>query len=195
VGSKVISDMELVARVTGSDDQAAFRLIVERHQAAIRGFLARLSGDHGTADDLAQDTFLLAYRKLHTLKSGAGLKSWLHSIAYRQFLQHGRKHARQKVMSEPPEQGHDPRQAVDAEILAPMLMARVNEHERACLTLAYAAGMSHPEICEITGLKLGTVKSHITRGKQKLQDWLANNDHPISRNTRTAGRNTEANHA
>lgn len=177
----MISDQQLVARVMGADDQAAFRLIVERHQGPIRGFLRRLlGGDHGTADDLAQDTFLLAYRKLHMLKTGGSLLSWLHTIAYRQFLQHGRKHARQTVMAEPPEPGHDPRQAVDAEIMAPRLMAQVNEQERACLTLAYAAGMSHPEIAKVTGLALGTVKSHITRGKRKLQDWLQKHDHSIS---------------
>ena len=192
----MISDMELVARVTASDDQAAFRLLVERHQGAIRGFLGRLlAGDHGTADDLAQDTFLLAYRKMHTLKSGNSLLSWLHSIAYRQFLQHSRKHARQRVMSEPPEPHHDPRQAVDAEILAPALMKQVNENERVCLTLAYAAGMSHPEIGEVTGMPLGTVKSHITRGKQKLKDWLTENDHSISHNEDPTERNQGAFHA
>ena len=48
---------------------------------------------------------------------GGGLVSWLHSIAYRQFLQHCRKFKRQQVMAEPPQSGHDPRAAVDAEIL------------------------------------------------------------------------------
>ena len=90
------------------------------------GFLRRLlTGDHGTADDLAQDTFLAAYRKLHTLQSGRSLSSWLHSIAYRQFLQHGRKHARSQVMAEPPDVGHDPRPAMDAEWLLPRLLARM----------------------------------------------------------------------
>ena len=182
----MISDQELVTRVTSSDDQAAFQLLVERHQAAVRGFLRRLTRDHGTADDLAQDTFLIAYRKLHTLKAGASLVSWLHSIAYRQFLQHSRKFKRQQVMAEPPQPGHDPRAAVDAEILLPQLMNEVNERERACLTLAYAAGMSHPEISDITDLPIGTVKSHITRGKQKLQDWLKKNDHSISTKNRSA---------
>jgi len=192
----MISDMELVARVTTSDDQAAFQLLVERHQAAIRGFLNRLlAGDHGTADDLAQDTFMLAYRKMHTLKSGGSLRSWLHSIAYRQFLQHGRKHSRQRVMSDPPEPHHDPRQAVDAEILAPVLMRQVNENEQVCLTLAYAAGMSHPEIGEVTGMPLGTVKSHITRGKQKLKSWLAEHDHSISHGENRTEQNQGAFHA
>ena len=181
-----ISDSELVARVTGSGDQAAFQQLVERYQAAVRGFLRRLlAGDHGTADDLAQDTFLMAYNKLHTLKSGSSLNSWLHSIAYRQFLQHNRKYARQYVMAEPPARGHDPRQAVEAEILLPELMREVSPEERACLTLAYAAGMSHPEIGDVTGMPLGTVKSHIQRGKQKLQNWLKQHDHTFSQTGRT----------
>ena len=74
-------------------------------------------------------------------------------------------------------------------------MAQVSEKERACLTLAYAAGMSHPEIGEVTGMPLGTIKSHITRGKQKLQDWLAEHDHSISRNERSTGPNKEASRA
>ena len=69
----------------------------------------------------------------------------------------------------------------------------MSEQERACLTLAYAAGMSHPEIVEITGLPLGTVKSHISRGRQKLQQWLKDNDHSLQ----AAGPNpaSEAQHA
>jgi RNA polymerase sigma-70 factor (ECF subfamily) len=174
----VISDLELAARVAGSDDQAAFQQLVERHQAAIRGFLRRLlAGDHGTADDLAQETFVLAYRKIPGWRASGTFSSWLHAIAYRQFLQFRRKHARQQVMAEPPDAGIDPRQAVDAKIMAPQLMQLVSPEERACLTLAYANGMTHPEIVEITGLPLGTVKSHISRGRQKLQQWLKENDH------------------
>lgn len=179
----MISDLELVARVTSSNDQAAFQLLVERHQTVIRGFLRRLAaGDHGTADDLAQETFLLAYRKMHTLKSGSSVVSWLHTIAYRQFLQHTRKHARQHVMSDPPERSHDPTNSSEAEILVHRLMGYVSPEERACMTLAYSEGMSHPEISEITGFPVGTVKSHIQRGKQKLQRWLKDHDHTLSKN-------------
>jgi RNA polymerase sigma-70 factor (ECF subfamily) len=194
----MISDRELVTRVTSSDDQAAFQQLVERYQSAIRGFLRRLAaGDSGTADDLAQETFLMAYRKLDTLKEGSSLKSWLHTIAYRQFLQFTRKHARQQLMAEPPEQSHDPGGAVDAEILTQRLMTFVSPEERACLTLAYAAGMSHPEISGVTDLALGTVKSHIQRGKQKLQNWLQDHDHSISKDKTEAdaGPAREARHA
>ncbi|MBT8048376.1 MAG: RNA polymerase sigma factor [Gammaproteobacteria bacterium] len=188
----MISDVELVTRVTSSDDPAAFQILVERHQSAIRGFLGRLTaGDFGTADDLAQETFLLAYRKIHTLKSSGSFVSWLHTIAYRRFLQFTRQHGRQRVMAEPPEQSHDPRQSVDAEILAHRLLAFVSAEERVCLTLAYSAGMSHPEIGEVTELPLGTVKSHIQRGKQKLQRWVKDHDHSIPGNKQHSGTGPE----
>ncbi len=96
-------------------------------------------------------------------------------------------------MAEPPDAGFDPGQAMDAEILLPRLMRLVSPEERACLTLAYAAGMTHPEIVAITGLPLGTVKTHISRGRQKLQQWLKDNDHSFQ----TAGPDpaSEARHA
>jgi len=176
----MISDLELVTRVASSNDQAAYCRLVERHQAAIRRFLRRLlAGDHGSADDLAQETFLIAYRKIHTWRSSGSFTSWLHTIAYRQFLQYSTRHSRQQVMAEVPQPGSDSGQAVEAEILAQKLLSLVSTEERACLTLAYAAGMSHPEICDITRLPLGTVKSHIQRGRQKLQRWLQDNDHSI----------------
>lgn len=180
----MISDLELALRVTGSDDQAAFQQLVQRHQAAIRRFLRRLlCGDHAAADDLAQETFLLAYRKLPAWKGQGRFGSWLHTIAYREFLHYARKQERQRVTDAPPDVGFDPGASMEAELMLPLLMRQVGAEERACLTLAYAAGMSHAEVAEVTGLPLGTVKSHILRGRKKLQDWLDEHDHSI----RTAG--------
>ena len=176
----MISDLQLAARVASSNDQAAFQALVERHQAPIRGFLRRLlAGDHGTADDLAQETFLLAYRKMPSWKASGSFTSWLHAIAYRQFLQFTRKHRHQVVMAEPPDSGFDPRHAMEAEILLPLLMRQVSVEERACLTLAHALGLSHAEIMTITGIPLGSVKSHIFRGRQKLQQWMSEHDHSL----------------
>jgi RNA polymerase sigma factor (sigma-70 family) len=176
----MISDLQLAARVASSNDQAAFQTLVERYQASIRGFLRRLlAGDHGTADDLAQETFLLAYRKMPDWKSIGSFRSWLHAIAYRQFLQFTRKHRHQEVMADPPDTGFDPRPAMDAEILLPLMMRQVSAEERACLTLAHALGLSHAEITAVTGLPLGSVKSHILRGRQKLQQWMNEHDHSL----------------
>jgi len=182
----MLSDRELATRVAVSNDPAAFTQLVEQHQVAIRQFLRRLTaGDHGTADDLAQETFLIAYKKLHTWRGTGKLKSWLHSIAYRQFLDHVKKHSRMKVMGEVPQDGFDTREALDAEILVQKLLGKLGTTDRTCLTLAYAAGMSHSEISAIVDLPLGSVKSRIHRAKLKLQKWLEQHDHPIQ-NTRQA---------
>src|SRR5689334_14344277 len=84
-------DTALVARVLASDDRHAFATLVRRHQSTVRGLLRRLTcGDAARADDLAQETFLRAYRGLASLRGSAKLSSWLLSIAYRTFLDDAR---------------------------------------------------------------------------------------------------------
>ena len=172
------SDLELVTVVISHKSSKAFATLVERHQSAIRRFLRRLlTGDHSTADDLAQDTFLQAYRKISTWRSSGSFVSWLHTIAYRQFLQHVKKQSRLQVVAEPRQEGFDPNNALDAELMAQQLLLLAGPEERVCLVLAHAAGMSHREICNVTGLPLGTIKSHLLRGRQKLQQWLQDYDY------------------
>ncbi len=176
------SDSELVSRVVLAKDQRAFSLLVERHQAAIRAFLRRLTaGDHAAADDLAQDTFLAAYSKLHTWQGKAQLGTWLHSIAYRKFLERVRREKRFDVVAEVPEPATAARLPADDEILAQQLMGLVEATDRACLTLSYAAGLSHEDIAQLVDLPLGSVKSRIHRAKLKLQQWLNDNDHSFQK--------------
>lgn len=180
------SDRELATRVAVSGDPAAFTQLVERHQLPIRRFLRRLvGGDNATADDLAQDTFLIAFQKLHTFRGTAKLSTWLHTIAYRQFVSMTRKHKRMQVMAEVPDEGHDARHAVDSEILARQLLGRLGEEDRACLTLSYAVGMSHADIAEVIGQPVGSVKSRIHRARIKLQQWMEDHDHSLSPTTPT----------
>jgi RNA polymerase sigma-70 factor (ECF subfamily) len=172
------SDSELVSRFVLAKDQRAFSLLLERHQAAIRAFLRRLTaGDHAAADDLAQDTFLAAYGKLHTWQGKAQLATWLHSIAYRKFLERVRREKRFDVVAEVPEPATAARLPADDEILAQQLMGLLEATDRACLTLSYAAGLSHEDIAQLVDLPLGSVKSRIHRAKLKLQQWLNDNDH------------------
>jgi RNA polymerase sigma-70 factor (ECF subfamily) len=175
-----IDDQELVTRVTASGDQAAFTELVERHQAPVRNFLRRLvAGDISAADDLAQETFLAAYQKMHTFRGKSTLSTWLHTIAYRQFVSMTRKQKRMQVMAEVPDSGQDDRQAMEQEILARQLMEQLGPEDRACMTLSYAVGMSHADIANIIGQPVGSVKSRIHRAKLKLQKWLETHDHPI----------------
>jgi RNA polymerase sigma factor (sigma-70 family) len=80
-------------------DAHAFSALVRRHQSPVRGFLRRLSGDDGLADDLAQETFLKAHRALAGWRGERGMVSWLLSIAWRCWLDEQRKsrHRREVV--------------------------------------------------------------------------------------------------
>ena len=76
-------DSELVARVLASDDREAFAEIVRRHQSPVRRFLRNLTrGDEALADDLAQDTFIRAWKGLSRYGGQAGLGTWLMGIAH-----------------------------------------------------------------------------------------------------------------
>jgi RNA polymerase sigma-70 factor (ECF subfamily) len=192
----VNSDRELATRVALNGDPDAFALLVERHQQKIRNFLRRLlNGDDSAADDLAQETFLAAYQKMHTFRGQAALGTWLHTIAYRQFVSLTRKQKRMQVMAEVPDAGVDTRNATDSEILARQLLAQLGPEDRACLTLAYSVGMSHAEIARVVDQPLGSVKARIHRAKIKLQQWMESHDHSLQTPAGSQGTASEDRHA
>src|SRR6266567_7465159 len=87
-----VSDAQLIARVVVKDDRHAFGELVRRHQSAVRATLRKLaSGNVALADDLAQETFLLAYRNLRSFRQDAKFSTWLYRIAYNVFLADARK--------------------------------------------------------------------------------------------------------
>ncbi|MCA8888440.1 MAG: RNA polymerase sigma factor, partial [Parvularculaceae bacterium] len=72
-----LNDTDLVTLAKAARGSAAFDTLVRRHQAALRAFLLRLSGDAAMADDLAQETFIKAYRAIEGFRGGASFRSWL----------------------------------------------------------------------------------------------------------------------
>src|SRR5262252_4342651 len=91
MSSAAVSDAQLIARVLVQDDRHAFSELVRRHQSTVRASLRRLTGNHALADDLAQETFLLAYRNLRSFRQEAKFSTWLYRIAYNVFLADARK--------------------------------------------------------------------------------------------------------
>lgn len=192
----VLSDKALAAKVVLCGDHQAFTLLVERHQGPIRNYLRRLLvSDIATADDLAQETFLTAFQKMGSWRGTAKLGTWLHSIAYRKFLDYQRKHQRQVMMANIPDAGQDDREALDAEITVKHLMGLLKPKDRAVITLAFGAGMSHAEIADVVDQPLGSVKARIHRAKLKLYKWLQDNDHSIQTRTKNQFPKREERHA
>lgn len=72
-------------------DDAAFGELVRRRQGAVRGLLRGMAASASTADDLAQEAFVLAWRRIHTLRTPAAFSGWLRQIAVNVFLRHIRR--------------------------------------------------------------------------------------------------------
>lgn len=172
-------DNELVARVVASQDSGAFGELVQRHQSQIRNFLRKLTRDTELADDLAQDSFMHAWDKMHTYTGRGVFVGWLLKVAYTTFLQSKRKSNRYgEILQQVGEQQQTSSMPVSDEITdLDRFMAVLTDEERAVMVMSYACGMSHREISESTNLPVGTVKSVIFRGKEKIRERFEINDH------------------
>lgn len=154
-------------------DDSAYGELVRRRQDAIRQLFRRLCRNPALADDLAQQTFLQAWRSIRTVKSPAAFGGWLKRLAVNVWLQRVRAERGWQGTDELgslPEPGAQPTIAERLDLDS--ALATLPPDVRLCITLAYAEHMSHREISEATGLPLGTVKSHITRGAARLRERL-----------------------
>ena len=171
-----LTDADLVARVLANDDQHAFGELVRRHQSSVRGLLRQLTRtDLPLADDLAQEAFLRAYRKLASFRGEARFSTWLYRIAYNCFREDARK--RKELVGLDDEQlhaEHDP-QTVDPALRHDLMHALnlLPLHERTAVVLCCQNGLSHDEASRVLEIPLGTVKTNVLRGREKLKRTLA----------------------
>lgn len=169
-------DQALVARARFGNDRRAFEQLVRRHQGMVRAQLRRLlRGDHAAADDLAQETYLLAWRKLDQFRGEARFSTWLYRIGYGCFLQAYRK--KSWLLSDAADGETEslpaPTQAIDLQMDLERAMQRLSVAEQTVLLHCTQLGLSHEEAAYVLAMPLGTVKTHATRGKAKLKTWLA----------------------
>jgi RNA polymerase sigma-70 factor (ECF subfamily) len=171
-----LTDAVLVARVFVDDDQNAFGELVRRHQSAVRGLLRQLTRtDVALADDLAQQTFLRAYKNIRSFRGEARFSTWLYRIAYNCFREDARR--RKELVGIDEEQlqtQHDPQVADPA--LRHDLMRALNLlplNERSAVLLCCQNGLSHDEASRVLDIPLGTVKTNVLRGREKLKRMLA----------------------
>jgi RNA polymerase sigma factor (sigma-70 family) len=154
-------------------DAAAFSELVRRRQSGLRNLLRRLSRDPALADDLAQQAFLKAWRALPRLRSVGAFGAWLRRLALNTWLEHVRAAAPPPVSADPDElAGTASVTTAEEQLDLDQALAQLSRDERLCVVLAYHEGMSHAEISAATALPLGTVKSHVRRGGERLRALL-----------------------
>jgi RNA polymerase sigma factor (sigma-70 family) len=177
------TDASLIARVLVDDDRNAFGELVRRYQSDVRALLRKLTnGNIDAADDLAQETFIRAYRHLRTFKGGAIFATWLYRIACNVFLS-SVKDVREEVtdaIDEYPEESGDREDAALARFDLQKAMTVLSGGERAALVLFYSKGMTHEEVAQTMNTPLGTIKTLILRGKEKLKKKLTALERQVS---------------
>ena len=152
-------------------DQAAFGELVKRRQGWARALLRRMCSNAAEADDLAQEAFIKAWERLRDLETPAAFPGWFRRIAVAKRRQ---KAVFEEIDDASPiaSEGSTPEAAAGAKIDLERALARLSDAERLCVTLNHGEGLSHAEIVDMTGLPLGTVKSHVLRGTEKLRRML-----------------------
>ncbi|WP_250031421.1 RNA polymerase sigma factor [Paractinoplanes maris] len=169
------SDDELASRLRGGDERA-LRAAYDRHGAAVFYLAQRLLGNRADAEDVTQLTFVAAWtgRDGYDPQRGTML-GWLLGIARRKAVDRMRSAARDDRVTEtvrahlvPPDGRETPERVVDRLVVADE-MGRLPEEQRRTLELAFFDDLTHHQIAAVTGLPLGTVKSHIRRGMANLR--------------------------
>ncbi len=163
-----LSDDALLAGAARDGDRAAFGRLYDRYARMVHGILlARVPP--GEVDDLVQDVFLLALRRLHTLRDTAAFGGWLAMIARNRASDYHRRSPQTEELREDAVGGSN----AETEALAILALIRsLPDAYRETLILRLVEGMTGPEIAARTGLTPGSVRVNLYRGRQQLREKL-----------------------
>ena len=178
----VADDVQLIRRIL-SDDDEAFSILVQKYQKSVHALAWRKVNDFHYAEEITQDTFLQAYKKLSTLKNPNQFSGWLYVIANRLCINWLNRHkpAMQSLEDTPMEEieesayNHFAAEQREAEgtkyrhEIAQRLLSKLPESERTVMTLYYLGEMTAKEISKFLGVSVNTITSRLRRARERLQ--------------------------
>jgi RNA polymerase sigma-70 factor, ECF subfamily len=175
-----VAEARLVAQALAGSE-SAFEQIVRRYQRPVLGLIARITGDRALAEDLAQESFLKAYRNLAAFDTKRRLSSWLFRIAHNTAIDCLRRtrtrtlgletpaaEAGDAALDPPAPAAPDP---VEQQALGDALeraLAGVRTEYRVAIALRYEEGLSFDEIAHVMGIPEATARSHVHRARKEL---------------------------
>ena len=174
-----LNDIALATQVAVFHNKRAFDQLVREYQSPVRRFfLTQSMGNEALSDDLAQDTFVKAYTHIAQYRGTSNFLTWLTRIAYNVWYDYLRSHHPTADVERLPEHATNHSSVEMSDIYT--ALKHLKDEERICITLQLIDGYDISEIARITQMKEGTVKSHLSRGKEKLANYLRQNGYDRS---------------
>ena len=173
-----INETEIIELMSSEKTrEKGVRSMMDAYQSRLYWHIRRLIVDHDLAQDVLQDTFIKAYQNFHQFKQDSQLYTWLYRIAYNIFYDYIRS---RKETNDLDAREVDATSSVEQDNLGQKMdvyqsLKTLKEIERTCITLFYMEDVSIEKIAGITGCPVGTEKSHLARGKEKLANYLNKN--------------------
>ena len=158
-------------------DPEAFRELVERYGDRIFSLLTGITGNRLDAEELTSDVFLKAFTHLDRFRGECRFSTWLYRIAYNVFYDYlrSRKETADLDTREVDTRWNTSQDDVGQQMDVYRALATLKEMERTCINLFYMEDQSIEKIAGITGCPTGTVKSHLSRAKEKMATYLKQN--------------------
>ena len=173
---RTMDDYELVRQASAGDDRA-FEMLVAHHADAAWRMARSMLRDDFTAEEAIQDTFLKAYRNLHSFRGEAKVSTWLLSICHRVCIDRLRLKAHRivsldEVHQERGWEEHRWEDRTDLRMALEEALARLEDNERDAFTLVEIVGHTREEAAEIVGVPASTMRSRVARAREKLAKAL-----------------------
>jgi RNA polymerase sigma-70 factor (ECF subfamily) len=173
---EVENDDEILLSAVRYGSDRAFNTLIDRHQQPVRTFLRGLLGNESDADDIAQETFLAAWTQAKSFRGQGTVRSWLFSIAWRKAKGSQRRWFRTARRATAYHESFLRVEAsespAEARILVRQALMSLPMAQRATVMLCLGSGHTHAEASEMLGIPLGTIKSYVLRGREKLREIL-----------------------
>jgi RNA polymerase sigma-70 factor (ECF subfamily) len=171
------STAELIARSQSADGavrECAFAELVRRYERTVIVTIWAIVRDFHTAQDVGQETFLIAYRNLGSLRTPNAFSAWLQRIARREALRAARRGKTVTSVAETARLATPAESPAWAETYAGVVdkLGRLPEQERTLVVLRYLDGHSIAEVVEMTGRPVGTVTKQLSRAIGRLRKWF-----------------------
>lgn len=184
----MVPDEEKVIDAIVNGDANSFSLIVDAYKNMVYTLCIQLMKDSMIAEEIAQDSFLKAYKNLHSFKGESKFSTWLYKISYNTCLSALRKKKIEYGELNESIHGHDSDNAFDSLVrddrnsMIKDLLLKLKEEDRAVIQLFYLEEQSIKEIVDITGITESNIKVKLHRTKAKLKELIEDSFPELNKN-------------